>query len=95
MDDLVTSPDGHKLAFVSNAINRRQEKYEDIEIYTIDLTNEAAKRAGVKLEWVHMPAGLDDALRNGRIDLWPLMTETPARPPELQAPREKPRPLAD
>ena len=40
-DDLVASPDGHKLAFVSNAINRRQEKYEDVEIYTIDLTNVA------------------------------------------------------
>src|SRR5579862_6896777 len=32
VDDLVASPDGHKLAFVSNAINRRQEKYEDVEI---------------------------------------------------------------
>src|SRR6266567_6431064 len=41
VDDLVTSPDGHKLAFVSNAINRRQEKYEDVEIYTLDLTNVA------------------------------------------------------
>ena len=41
VDDLVASPDGHKLAFVSNAINHRQEKYEDVEIYTIDLTNVA------------------------------------------------------
>ena len=41
VDDLVTSPDGHKLAFVSNAINRRQEKYEDVEIYSLDLTNVA------------------------------------------------------
>src|SRR6266567_2254373 len=41
VDDLVTSPDGHKLAFVSNAINRRQEKYEDVELYTLDLTNVA------------------------------------------------------
>jgi dipeptidyl aminopeptidase/acylaminoacyl peptidase len=37
VDNLVTSPDGHKLAFVSNAINQRQEKYEDVEIYTVDL----------------------------------------------------------
>src|SRR6202140_3875282 len=37
-DTLVTSPDGHKLAFVSNAINQRQEKYEDVEIYTVDLS---------------------------------------------------------
>jgi dipeptidyl aminopeptidase/acylaminoacyl peptidase len=39
VDDLVASPDGHKLAFVSNAINRRQEKYEDVEIYAVDLAN--------------------------------------------------------
>jgi dipeptidyl aminopeptidase/acylaminoacyl peptidase len=38
-DDLVTSPDGRKLAFVSNSINQRQEKNEDVEIYSIDLAN--------------------------------------------------------
>jgi dipeptidyl aminopeptidase/acylaminoacyl peptidase len=37
VDTLVTSPDGQKLAFLSNAINQRQEKYEDVEIYTVDL----------------------------------------------------------
>ena len=39
VDDLVTSPDGRKLAFVSNSINQRQEKNEDVEIYSIDLAN--------------------------------------------------------
>jgi dipeptidyl aminopeptidase/acylaminoacyl peptidase len=39
VDDLVTSPDGNKLAFESNAINQRQEKPEDVEIYVIDLAN--------------------------------------------------------
>ena len=33
VDDLVTSPDGSKLAFVTNSINQRQEKFEDVEIY--------------------------------------------------------------
>jgi dipeptidyl aminopeptidase/acylaminoacyl peptidase len=41
VEDLVTSPDGSKLAFVTNAINQRQEKYEDIEIYSLDLPNVA------------------------------------------------------
>ncbi|MGC2450817.1 MAG: prolyl oligopeptidase family serine peptidase [Candidatus Sulfotelmatobacter sp.] len=36
VDDLVTSPDGSKLAFITNAINQRQEKYEDVEIYVVD-----------------------------------------------------------
>jgi dipeptidyl aminopeptidase/acylaminoacyl peptidase len=39
IDDLQTSPDGAKLAFVTNAINQRQEKYEDVEIYVLDLTH--------------------------------------------------------
>jgi len=41
VDNLATSPDGRKLAFVSNAINQRQEKYEDIELFTLDLTSVA------------------------------------------------------
>src|SRR6266851_3004312 len=38
VEDLVTSPDGSKLAFVTSAVNQRQEKYEDIEIYSLDLS---------------------------------------------------------
>ena len=37
VEDLVTSPDGRRLAFISNAINQRQEKVEDYELYVIDL----------------------------------------------------------
>jgi len=40
--DLVTSPDGTELAFVTNAINQRQEKYEDVEIYVVDLARVGA-----------------------------------------------------
>jgi dipeptidyl aminopeptidase/acylaminoacyl peptidase len=42
VDDLVTSPDGTELAFVTNAINQRQEKYEDVEIYVVDLARVGA-----------------------------------------------------
>jgi dipeptidyl aminopeptidase/acylaminoacyl peptidase len=35
VDDLITSPDGSKLAFVTNSINQRQEKAEDVEIYVL------------------------------------------------------------
>jgi len=41
VDDLITSPDGRKLAFLSNAINQRQEKTEDVEIYVVDLASVA------------------------------------------------------
>jgi dipeptidyl aminopeptidase/acylaminoacyl peptidase len=37
IEDLVTSPDGTKLAFTTNAINQRQEKYEDVEIYELSV----------------------------------------------------------
>jgi dipeptidyl aminopeptidase/acylaminoacyl peptidase len=39
VDDLTTSPDGHRLAFLSSAINQRQEKFEDYEIFSLDLAN--------------------------------------------------------
>jgi dipeptidyl aminopeptidase/acylaminoacyl peptidase len=41
VDALLVSPDGHKLAFETNAINQRQEKYEDVELYVVDLTTVA------------------------------------------------------
>jgi dipeptidyl aminopeptidase/acylaminoacyl peptidase len=37
VDDIVTSPDGNKLALLTNAINQRQEKYDDVEIYVCGL----------------------------------------------------------
>src|SRR5205823_7089798 len=35
--ELVTSPDGGKLAFMTAAINKRQEKFDDYEIYVVDI----------------------------------------------------------
>ena len=37
VENLVTSPDGSKLAFTTNAINQRQEKAEDVEIYAVNV----------------------------------------------------------
>jgi dipeptidyl aminopeptidase/acylaminoacyl peptidase len=64
VEHIFTSPDGKKLAFVSNAINQRQEKYEDVEIYLVDLNNVSGasaqsrritKNQGVEadLHWAH------------------------------------------
>lgn len=46
---------------------------------TVDIFDEIARRRGVKLEWVPAPEGPDEALPNRRVDLWPLLTDTPAR----------------
>jgi dipeptidyl aminopeptidase/acylaminoacyl peptidase len=39
IDELETSPDGSKLALLTNAINKRQEKFGDFEIYVVDVHN--------------------------------------------------------
>src|SRR5690349_16948400 len=39
----------------------------------------AAGRAGVQLQWVFSPSGPEDALRSGRVDLWPLLADLPER----------------
>ena len=37
VDRMLISPDGGKLAFLSNAINQRQEKVQDVELYLVNL----------------------------------------------------------
>ena len=41
VDELLTSPDNSKLAFMANPINQREEKFDDYEIYVIDLADVA------------------------------------------------------
>src|SRR2546430_15345075 len=41
VEELLTSPDGSKLAFMANPINKREEKFDDYEIYVVDLHNVA------------------------------------------------------
>jgi dipeptidyl aminopeptidase/acylaminoacyl peptidase len=37
VDHLLCSPDGNKLAFLSNSVSQRQEKNEEVELFVIDL----------------------------------------------------------
>ena len=46
---------------------------------SVDLLNEAARRAGIKLEWVYAPEGTDMALESGHVDLWPAAGDLPER----------------
>jgi signal transduction histidine kinase/DNA-binding response OmpR family regulator len=45
----------------------------------IDLLREAARRADVKLDWVHVPEGPDRGLSDGIVDLWPVVSQLPER----------------
>ena len=40
VDELIDSPDGHSLAFLTNPINKREEKFDDFEIYAVGLSGE-------------------------------------------------------
>ncbi|MBS1856024.1 MAG: PAS domain S-box protein [Acidobacteria bacterium] len=44
----------------------------------VEVVRQAAQRAGVRLEWVY-EQNAEEALRQGRIDLYPLFTVTPER----------------
>jgi PAS domain S-box-containing protein len=45
----------------------------------VDTVNEAAKRAGIELNWVETGTSSEEAFRNGLVDLWPLMVDLPDR----------------
>ncbi|MBV9340133.1 MAG: S9 family peptidase [Acidobacteria bacterium] len=45
--EVTASPDGNKLAFGTSSINKRQEKFEDFEIYTVDLAGVPASSSPV------------------------------------------------
>jgi signal transduction histidine kinase/FixJ family two-component response regulator len=46
---------------------------------SVDLLNEAARRSGIKLEWIYSPEEGDAALETGQVDLWPLIGDVPER----------------
>jgi Bacterial extracellular solute-binding proteins, family 3 len=46
---------------------------------SIDIIREAARRAQIKLEWVHAPAGPDRGLSEGLVDMWPILNQLPER----------------
>ena len=45
----------------------------------VETVNEAARRAGIKLEWVETGTSSEEAFRKGLVDLWPLMVDMPYR----------------
>jgi signal transduction histidine kinase/ActR/RegA family two-component response regulator len=45
----------------------------------VDLVKEAARRRGIRLEWIPWDNSSESALDSKSVDLWPLITITPAR----------------
>src|SRR5580658_4014232 len=47
--------------------------------FAVEIVTEAAKRARVKLRWIPSDESVDDALREGKIDFFPMLTLTRER----------------
>ncbi len=45
----------------------------------VDTLNEAAKRAGIQIQWVETGTSSEPAFRKGLVDLWPVMADLPER----------------
>ena len=45
----------------------------------VDVVSEAARRAGIHLQWIPSPEGLDKAMGSKKVDLWPAVTILPGR----------------
>jgi hypothetical protein len=45
----------------------------------VETVREAAKRAGMSLQWVETGTSSEEALRRGLVDLWPIMIDLPER----------------
>lgn len=46
-----------------------------------ELVGAAARRAGIRLEWIYCPESSERAVRSGKVDLWPTMTVLEERKP--------------
>jgi PAS domain S-box-containing protein len=53
----------------------------------VETVNEAAKRSGVRLQWVETGTSSDEAFQKGLVDLWPLMADLPDRRKRLHLSR--------
>src|SRR4051812_6060544 len=55
---------------------RTKDGFSGLAVETVD---EAAKRAGIKMEWVETGTSSDKAFQDRLVDLWPLMVDSPER----------------
>ena len=46
---------------------------------SVEIVSDAAKRAGIELDWVETGTSSEEAFRKGLVDLWPMMVDLPHR----------------
>jgi len=47
--------------------------------FSVEVLREAARRRGIRLQWIVCPESADTALRAGKVDIWHLYTDFPER----------------
>ncbi len=50
-----------------------------VDALSVEVVAAAARRTGMRLEWVECPEGPDRALRSKKIDIWPMTLDLPER----------------
>src|SRR6478672_3585782 len=46
---------------------------------SVEIASDAARRAGIELDWVETGTSSEEAFRKGLVDLWPMMVDLPHR----------------
>src|SRR6185312_16230640 len=68
-----------RAGFRNNSLSPTLNPEGRVDALAVEVLAEAARRAHMQLKWVDCPEGPDRALRSGKVDLWPMMTVSPAR----------------
>ena len=62
-----------RIGFENSAVSQLVDRDGRPKGPAIEIVREAARRAGIHLEWVHVTVGVDRALTEGQVELWPLV----------------------
>jgi len=62
----------YRIGVDHNPPNHEWSEEKGASGFAVDVLNEAARRAGVELNWVYCPRGSKAAMQEGFIDLWPV-----------------------
>src|SRR5262245_37375536 len=69
----------YRIGFEQNPPYHFQHPDGTVSGLTYEAISEAARRKGMRLEWVLRPESSEAALRAGAVDLWPMMADLPHR----------------
>jgi signal transduction histidine kinase/CheY-like chemotaxis protein len=69
----------YRIGVRNNAAGAMPSPDGRVDGLAVELVSLAARRAGVRLQWIESPEGPDQALRSRKVDLWPMLAALPER----------------